>query len=119
MKYTYIIIRKQKIKTRTTNTNFELVKGLMFKRRGRLLLDFGKECKPGIWMLFMKFPLDLIFLDSSGKIVDIIENVKPFSLNPKTWKIYYPRKNCRYCLEVEAGFVKKFKIEVGKKILEL
>ncbi len=108
------------VKNRTKNTDIKNViladsflsksKGLMFKKKGRLLLKFWMQDYHKIWMLFMKFPIDLVFIDKNKKIVDIIENAKPMSFDPKTWKLYYPKKKCKYILEVEAGLSKKFSI---------
>ena len=56
-----------------------------------------------IWMPFVKHELDLLFLDSDFKILDI-QRAIPLSLNPKTWK-YYKNKNARYCLELKSGLV--------------
>lgn len=83
-------------------TFLELAFGLMFRKKGNALLEFRKEGKPGIWMVFIRYPLDLVFLDKNKKIVDYIKNVRPVSFNPKTWKTYYPRKKCKYVLELDA-----------------
>ncbi len=90
-----------------------LTKGLMFKKKGRMLLSFHFCARHGIWMFCMKFPLDLVFIDKNKKIINIVENAKPISLNPKTWKLYYPKKRCRHVLEVEAGFTKKVGLKPG------
>ena len=82
----------------------DLTKGLMFREKtDGMLLVFPTEGKHGIWMLFMKIPLDLVFIDKNNKIVDIIKNVQPMSLNLSTWKTYYPKENAKYCLEVNPG----------------
>lgn len=78
-------------------------KGLMFRESlpegHTLLMGFSKECRPGIWMLFMRFPINIAFLDNDMNVLEIRENLKPVSLNPKTWRIYYPEKRCRYVVE--------------------
>lgn len=105
--------RNKRIKVISAESIFQLSKGLMFKKKGRLLLKFPYEIKHGIWTLFMGFTLDLIFIDKNKKIVDIIENVCPLSFNPKTWRIYRPKKKCMYVLELESGFTEKNKFKVG------
>ena len=94
-------------------TIFQLTKGLMFKKKGRALLIFPINAKHSIWTAFMKYPLDLIFIDDSFKIIDIIENTPPLTLNPKTWKTYSPKKKCRYVLETETGIAKSKRIIIG------
>ncbi len=92
---------------------FGRIKGLMFREKGNMILDFKKEGKYGIWMLFMRYPLDLFFLNENFEVVDIKKNCLPISLNPKTWKVYYPKEKCRYVLEVESG---KLKLKKGEKV---
>ena len=109
-----------KIKNTTKEIEFEniklcrsfgsLMKGLMFKKEGKALLDFKKEGFYGIWMLFMRFSLDMAFLNKNKEIVDIKRNIRPISINPKTWKTFYPKKSARYVLEVEKGKLKDFEI---------
>jgi hypothetical protein len=82
-------------------------KGLMFRKRPApmhgLLIEFPKPGKWGIWTPFMKFPLDLIFLDEKMQVVDAKGNVPAISiLKPKTWKIYRPKAPAKYVLEVAA-----------------
>ncbi|RLG14392.1 MAG: hypothetical protein DRN66_02120 [Candidatus Nanohalarchaeota archaeon] len=95
------------------NTIFQLTKGLMFKKKGRALLIFPNSARHSIWMAFMKYPLDLIFIDETFKIIDITENVLPLTFNPKTWKTYFPKEKCRYILEVESGIVKSTGLMIG------
>ncbi len=88
------------------------VLGLMFRNPGRLLMKFSREGRYSIWMPFMRFSLDLVFIDKSKRIVDIKKNVKPISLNPKTWKVYFPKRKCLFVLEVEGGLTKKLNLKV-------
>ncbi len=81
---------------------FELMFGLMFRRKGNALMEFPWEGKPGIWMMFMRYSLNLVFLDKNLKVIDILKNIPPLSFNPKTWKTYYPKKKCKYVLELDA-----------------
>ncbi len=91
-------------------------KGLMFRKslpEGKaILLIFEKEGNHGIWMPFMRFPIDAIFLDSRKRVVKIHENIQPMSLNPKTWKIYHS-KPVKYIIEMNAFSVKTTKTETG------
>lgn len=79
-------------------------KGLMFReslpKNHALLMDFGKPRKPGIWMLFMRFPIDILFLDEKLNLVDRKKNARPLGLDPRTWKVYHPKRKARYVLEV-------------------
>lgn len=90
--------------------------GLMFRKNGRLLLRMRREGFPAIWMPFMRFSIDTAFIDSYKKVVDIRKNVRPLSLDPRTWRLYVPRQRCRYVLEVEAGLLAKKKFRPGDRL---
>lgn len=81
------------------------IKGLMFRKslpKGHgMLFTFGYEGKHGIWMMFMRFSIDIYFLDKEYRVVDCVKNVKPF--NPfkiSTWRVYTPKKLAKYVLEI-------------------
>ncbi len=98
------------------NDLISLTKGLMFKETGSLLMDFGKECTPAVWTLFMKFPIDILFIDSKKRIVDMQLNAEPISFNPRTWRIYRPKSACRFVLELEGGVAGKLELKEGDKL---
>ncbi len=81
------------------------VKGLMFQDAGRILMEFPRPGKYGIWMPFMKMCLDVAFLDEDKHVVHITRNVPPITLHPATWNVYKPEKPCTYILEAEAGLL--------------
>ncbi len=92
-------------------------KGLMFKDSlpdgHALLMKFPKDGNHKIWMFGMRFPIDLIFLDSEKRVIVIHENVRPLNLNPMTWKTYGSNKTARYVIETNPGTVSKTKTEPG------
>ena len=96
---------------------FAKAKGLMFRsefpKDSGMLFTFDNEGFVGIWMLFMRFPIDMVYLDSEKRIVGIYENIIPVSMNPKTWKVYYPEIPAKYILELNSGLVKESKTEIG------
>ena len=89
--------------------------GLMFRQRmGRdtcMLFIFPKEAKQGIWMRNMRFPIDIMWLDSSKRVVDFVETATPASR-----RIYAPEKEAKYVLETNAGFIKRNRIKKGVAI---
>ncbi|MEA2003862.1 MAG: DUF192 domain-containing protein [archaeon] len=92
--------------------------GLMFRKSGKLLMKSLKDSKGSIWMPFMQYSLDLIFIDRSKKIIDIKYNAVPIKiLKPSTWKLYIPKEKCRYVLEIESGLAKKRKFDIGDDIV--
>ena len=96
-----------------TNSLMGLMKGLMFRKSGALLMDFGEDCAPSIWMLFMRFPIDIVFVSSDGRVVDVVKRAEPISLSPRTWRIYRPEAKCRFVLELPAGMAEDFDLEKG------
>ena len=101
-------------------TPFQKAKGLMGRKdipEGYgMLFDLGREKKEGFWMLFMKAPIDIVFIRNDKKIADIKHSAKPISLNPSTWKIFYPKSPARWVLELRAQTMKRHKIEIGEKL---
>ena len=58
--------------------------GLMFRGgipdSNGFLMEFGMEGHFGIWMLGMRFPIDLVYIDSKKRVVDIFKSIKPLGL---------------------------------------
>jgi uncharacterized membrane protein (UPF0127 family) len=88
--------------------------GLMFRKEpSPLLIVFDREARHAIWMLCMRFPIDLVFLDADRTVVTVHENIPPVSLAPATWRIYRPKKRAKYALETPAGWAKEKAIATG------
>lgn len=57
-----------------------------------------------IHMCFMKFPIDVIWLNSDKIVVDIRRGILPFNpFDRKTWRIYKPENAAKYVIELGAG----------------
>ncbi len=87
--------------------------GLMFRKdpeKGLILKLPSTRSRRGssIHMFFMRFPLDIIFLDADKKIVDMV-SIKP-------WKTYTPKAPSKYVIELEEGSVIKYKLEIGDEM---
>jgi uncharacterized membrane protein (UPF0127 family) len=59
-------------------------------------------------MLNTLVPLDIIFIKTSGCVVNIAEFAEPMSD-----RIYASEGSIKYAVEVRAGFSKRFKIQQG------
>lgn len=69
-----------------------------------------------IHMLFVSFPLDVIWLDENFKIVDI-QRAEPFDLfNPTSWRLYIPAAPAIFVLEAPAGVARRLKLKKGTKL---
>lgn len=62
-----------------------------------------------IHMMFMKFPLDVIFLDGKDKVVGLVQRIKPFTMSPFFWK-----SSC--AIELPAGTIEKTGTQVGDQL---
>ena len=84
--------------------------GLMFLKIPKVLIfKFSKEHKISLHMLFVFFPIDVLFLDKNKKTVDIKENFRPFTF-------YTSKEKALYAIELQKGTIKKSKTEIGDEI---
>lgn len=77
-----------------------------------LLFQFEEPGLHCFWMKDMNFPIDIVWLDSSKKIIDIRENVSPDSYPAK----FCPAQNAAYGLEVRAGLIKNAGVDLGEQL---
>ena len=88
---------------------YEKIRGLMFKRvlprNQALLIPSESAC---IHTFFMRFPIDVFWLDKEFRVVDLERNVRP-------WRpLVCPRKKAFYILEVSSVY--KYKIHLGDRL---
>jgi len=88
-------------------------KGLRFSfplRKGEAcLFVLPKESRffSGVDMLFVFFPLDIVWLDSNKKVVDF-RKMKPFC------GVAYPKRKAKYVIEFPAG---EGEFKIGEKLI--
>jgi uncharacterized protein len=80
--------------------------GLMFSRRKNLIFVFRDERIVPLHMMFVFFPIDVLFLDKNKKVVEIKENFRP-------WTFYTPKKKAMYVVELCSRDYQNAKIAVG------
>jgi hypothetical protein len=56
------------------------------------------ERSPSIHMFFMRYAIDVVFVDGEGRVVRIVENLRP-------WRIVAWVPRARDCIELPAGSV--------------
>jgi uncharacterized membrane protein (UPF0127 family) len=93
----------------------ERQQGLMYRNslgrdRGMLFIFEQEDIYP-FWMKNTKIPLDMLWLDSRRKVVEVMTNVPPCEQDP--CPVYTPPKKAVYVLELSAGTVERKKISVG------
>jgi uncharacterized protein len=76
-----------------------------------MLFVFDAPGLHAFWMKDTLIPLDMLWLDATGKVVSVAESVPPCK-TPEC-PTYPPRAAASYVLEVNAGFAKKHTVRVG------
>jgi uncharacterized membrane protein (UPF0127 family) len=100
-------------------TNEQRAKGLSVKdslpEYEAMLFVFETAQEHSFWMKNMKFPIDIIWLDSDKAVVHIEHYLQPCSLDVFC-PSYKPNNNALYVLETVAGFAQKHDIVEGTRI---
>lgn len=91
-------------------TNFPRDRAMLFKQQKSY--QSRDEQEFFMWMANTPLPLDMIFLNSEGIIVSIIENTSPFST--KTISSGIP---AAFALEINAGEVAEKRIQKGQRVI--
>jgi uncharacterized membrane protein (UPF0127 family) len=76
-----------------------------------MLLDFLVANVYAIHMQGMRFPIDAVWIDASGVVKLVYEDIQPNS-----GQVYPSMFPCRYCLEIKAGSCKKFGVKAGQTV---
>jgi uncharacterized membrane protein (UPF0127 family) len=89
--------------------------GLQYRKelpadRGMIFL-FPAESPQAFWMKNTPISLDMIFIDRSQKIVGIVEQAAPFTLEPRS--VNAPSQ---YVLEIGGGLAKRHGIQTGDAV---
>ena len=74
-----------------------------------MLFVFDTPSYPAMWMKDMLFPIDIAWVDSDFKIVDIQKNVSPTTY-PESFQ---PQSPAKYVIEVNSGFFDAHNVTVG------
>jgi uncharacterized protein len=74
-------------------------RGLMFRQPQALLMEFSKPQKVSLHMAFVFFSIDVAFLDSKWRVVELKREFRPFGF-------YRPKARASFILEVPAGWLK-------------
>jgi uncharacterized membrane protein (UPF0127 family) len=99
------VVRKEKERNR----------GLMFRHSMApdhgMLFDYDPPQKIAFWMKNTYIPLDIIFVDAAGRIINIAQNTTPFSLER-----LQSAAEARGVLEINGGLSAKLGIKAGDKV---
>lgn len=99
------------IRAEIAETYAKQEKGLMWRKHlpkdSGMLFDFKEDMPLTFWMKNTYIPLQIAFIDGSGKIIQIS------SMAPLSTRRIYSKKECRYALEVNEGWFDKNGIKEG------
>jgi hypothetical protein len=82
-----------------------------------MLFIFGHEDYWEFWMIDMKFPLDIIWFNSTRQAVFVEPNLPPCT--PQNCPVVTPTAKAMYVLEVNAGFVETHRVLRGVSFVVL
>ena len=90
--------------------------GLMFvshlPEQHGMLFVFENDAPRQFWMKNTEIPLDILFFDSAGQLVNIIHSAVPFSLSRRS-----STGPARYVLELNGGAAVKFDVQPDAQLI--
>jgi uncharacterized membrane protein (UPF0127 family) len=93
----------------------QMEQGLMFRRSlapdAGMLFDFKSPTNVTMWMKNTLIPLDMLFLDERGRIIDIHERAVPLSTD-----IIAGDAPARYVIELNGGTAARLGIKRGDQV---
>lgn len=115
--YKNVQIGQQTFKLEVAQTEEAREKGLserdsLTKNTG-MLFDFKQDGDWRMWMVQMRFPIDIAWLDKNYKILKIKSNAKPADFP----EVYYADAPSRYVIELNSGVFKELDIKEGDTII--
>lgn len=84
------------------------------EKEGMLFIFKDNEKGWSIWMKNILIPLDIIFISKELRVINYVKGAEPCKASQCT--DYYPERPARYVLEVNAGFIERYGVEVGSLI---
>ncbi len=76
-----------------------------------MLFIFDYQTPVSFWMKDTLLPLDMVFLDSNGRIGDIYKNATPLSED-----VYTAKSPSKYVIELNGGYCDMYGIKIGDNV---
>ncbi len=112
-----VLVGTTTVSVELAQTEEKIIRGL--SGRESLLPDHGmlfvlpREFPAPFWMKEMNFPIDIIWISRTKRVVHI-----EHSLSPQTYpQTFAPTENALYVLEVPAGFSQSHAVRVGDPVI--
>jgi len=111
-----VIINGVELELEIMRTPEEQARGLSgresLEENAGMLFVYDEQATPSFWMKEMNFPIDIIWIGSDGRIVDISENLAPDTFP----QLFHPRALVQYVLEVNASWAKTYDVTIGDPV---
>ena len=105
-----------KIEIEIADSHEERKKGLMFRNHldpgTGMLFIYDYPQRVGFWMKNTKIPLDIVFANKRGVVVNISKNTEPLSTN-----LINGGNNIQYVLEINAGMSEQLNLFIGSRLV--
>jgi uncharacterized protein len=103
------------VRVEVVRTDASRARGLMFREQldadAGMLFVFDESEHHGFWMKNTLIPLDMLFIDDTGRIVGIIERAEPGSLTSRDAGV-----PSRFVLEVNGGWSAEYGVAKGDRV---
>jgi uncharacterized protein len=104
------------IRLEVANNPITRAKGLSgrseLKNGEGMIFIFLEDDTPGFWMKDMKFPIDIIWVNSNQIIIGVEQNISPNTFPAS----FYPPSPIKYVIETQAGFFDNNSLKIGNSI---
>jgi uncharacterized protein len=67
------------------------------------------ERSPSIHMFFMRYPIDVVFVDKTARVTKVVPGLKP-------WRVVWWARGARDCLELPAGALRGTGTQAGDQL---
>jgi uncharacterized membrane protein (UPF0127 family) len=110
----------QEIRAEVEMNPIDMQKGMMFRdslARGRGMLFIHEN--PGLnpyWMYRVRIPLDILWMDTSHRIVEISADTPPCKTKASLCPTYGGHQTAQFVLELGAGEAKRLGLSVGQTL---
>jgi uncharacterized membrane protein (UPF0127 family) len=108
--------KKHIFRALVADTFLKQMVGLMYRpkigRSEAMLFKFGRSGIYPIWMLNMRFPIDIIWLDENFVVTDVVHSARPCK-SMFNCRSYSNSKKATYVLEAKAGTARRLGIREG------
>jgi hypothetical protein len=95
------------------DTFWRRFRGLMLRRNFRrgqaLLFKLSRPSRYGVHMFFVRFPIDLLYLNSNFSVIEMHLTLRP-------WRVHMPKVEASHVVELPAGTISRTDVRIGHKL---